>query len=714
VRTILVWSAVAALSVIVLPVGQALGQGADDTAERADDIEPEQPPRRQWLVPGPPPPPQQPGWFHLDRLGGYFEFEGRYEQQRRRRETTGRRFGFNLGAGTLRQRNVDWGFREKLALEVAGDIVHPHVFGFEGNLAFGLEQSHFRETVNARTDIDSDNGVLLDFDLRGRFLQGGALNGEVYARRADNRIPRRFLPSLDEERMVYGVALSLRSEVMPMRFSIERETVDRDGGFDVYDQEETRETRILYEADLLFSDTHTLAIRYEFNDLTEEIAGGDFQFRTRRHEWTLEDRIEFGSRRQHRLDTTLRLQEEKGPLARDLLEFSPRLQWSHRDNLTSYASYQFLKERYDRTGFESHRGEYTLIHQLFDSLTTTANLFGQYEKFDDDMKAYTYGASLRETYRKKNRWGVFRLELGYEWDQRKERGGENEVVQTRESGTFRDPHPIILREPFVDLPTVIVTNAQRTRLYLPIRDYVVARLGGTVAVHRVRSGDILEGDSVWISYKFRRPTRSRTDTQRFDARIEQQFDSGLRPYYEFNFRHQQIADPYDGAALAYVPVEDDLTRHRIGVDYTRDRWSAGAEFESEDNHYDPFDAIHLNGQWTVVQTDRMNGSLFAGYSRFYFDSPDNRDVDLLDLGFDGQFDLNERCSAQVAAAYRWENDSIDGVTHGVDLEATMVYLLGQTQIELTGEYDLLEIEGSRDDGFAVWFRVRRNLGDWLR
>jgi len=209
-------------------------------------------------------------------------------------------------------------------------------------------------------------------------------------------------------------------------------------------------------------------------------------------------------------------------------------------------------------------------------------------------------------------------------------------------------------------------------------------------------------------------TRARTDTQCFDARVEQQFKFGLRPYYEFNFRHQEISDPYANVPFGWGLVEDDLTRHRVGADFTRDRWSVGLEFESEDNHYDPFDAIHLTGQVTVLQTDRMNGALSASYSRFYFDAPDNRDVDLFDVGFDGQFDLNERFSAQLAAAYRWENDSIDGVTHGVDLEATLVYLLGQTQIELTGEYDLLEIDGSPDDGMGVWLRVRRNLGDWLR
>jgi len=714
VRKALVLLALAALGPVPFSGGPARAQTKEEADSLAGDPSAEGAAPRQWLVPGPPPPPRQPGWFHLHTLSGYLELEGYYDQQRRRRETSRSSGAFGLRPREFRQDNVDWGFREKLGVELGGDLFHPHAFSFDGTFSVGLEQSHFRETVYSTVEEDSDTGVLLDFDLRGRFLQSGALNGEVYARRSDNRIPRRFLPSLDEERTLFGTRLSLRSDLIPMQFTIERETVDRDGDLDVYDQEETKETRLIYEADVLFTDFHTLRVQYEFNDLAEEIAGGDFRYRTRHHEWLLEDQLEFGPARRHRLDTTFRLQQESGDLARDLAEFSPRLTLKHNDSLTSYLSYQFLKEQYDVSGFDSHRGEYTLVHQLYESLTSTATLFGQYEDFDDDLEVYTYGGLLREAYRKKNPLGVFRAEVGYQWDQRKERNGADQEIQTRESGTFQDPRPIILSEPHVVLSTVVVTNTDRTRLYLPVRDYLVTRVQNSVAVHRVPTGDIADDQSVWIYYKFRRPTRSRTDTQRLDARVEQQFRFGLRPYYEFNFRHQQVSDPYEDVAWGWGLVEDNLTRHRVGADFTRERWSAGVEYESEYNRYDPFDAIHVNGQVTVLQTDRLNGSLSAMYSRFDFSEPEERDVDLLDIGFDGQFDLDSRASLQFATAYRWENDSVDGVTHGVDLEATLVYLLGSTQIELTGEYDLLEIEGSPDDGMGVWLRVRRNFGDWLR
>jgi hypothetical protein len=282
-------------------------------------------------------------------------------------------------------------------------------------------------------------------------------------------------------------------------------------------------------------------------------------------------------------------------------------------------------------------------------------------------------------------------------------------VQVRESGTFRDPLPIYLTQMYALTSSVIVTSPDRSRFYVLGRDYVVSQVRNRTAVHRLPTGLIADGDSVLINYSYRRVTRSRIDNQRVDVRVEQQFDMGLRPYYEFNLREQQIRQPID-----FPFDEDNVARHRVGADYVRDRWSIGLEYEREDNSYDPFDAIHANGQWTVYRDVRLDTAVTANYSRFYFDSPDNRDVDLLDLGWDTSWTINPRTSTSLLTAYRWENDSVDGVTHGVDLTATLAHRIGQTEIEMTAEYDLLEFDESSDDGFSFWLRVRRNFGGLLR
>jgi len=697
--------------------GQAgLAKQGETPSEAAAD----QPPPRQWLIPGRAWEPKRPGWFHLNTLGGYLELEGRYEQQRYRRRTAQPYTDFfRREPREIRQRNTEWSFRELLGVELDGDIYHPNVFEFTGRFALGFEQVHFRETLFGYSDEDYDSGILANFDLRGRAFSGGALNAEVYARRAQNRIPRRFIPSLDEDRTLYGVNFALRSDIIPMRLTIEREKINLDGDAERFDEEDTDEVRISYGADINFTEHNVLHMSYDYNRLEEDISGSIAHFDTRRHEWTLEHEFDFGPQHQHSLDTTLRLQQEDGDLARDLFEFTPRLTLKHSDSLTTYWTYQLAKEEYDLIGVQTNRGDFTLVHQLYESLTSTVNVFGQHQDFDDGQLTNLYGAGFREAYTKKNRWGTFRAELGYQWDQLKESEGDQTFIRRQESGTFRDPLPIYLSEDNVVVPTVVVTNTQRTRRFIPFRDYIVTRIGSRAAIHRVASGNIADGDSVLVTYDFRRINRSRIETQRLDARLEQRFDGGLRPYYEFNFRRQHVRQPREFIDF-YFP--DDLERHRIGIDYTKDRWFAGIEYEHEDRSIDPFDALHLNGRWTFFRDNRITANLTGRFSHFNFTDNkdfrnltyDDRKVQLLDIGADAQFDISPKLSGNAAAYYRWENDSIEGVIHGVDLDGSLVYRIGRTQVELTAEYNLLTIEGSPDDGFGLWVRLRRDLGSWIR
>ncbi|HEY3244083.1 MAG TPA: hypothetical protein VGM03_12115 [Phycisphaerae bacterium] len=689
----------------------------DSDSQTEDDAQPadgESRPQRQWLVPGRPWEPQRPGCFHLDRLGGYIELEGRYEQERYHR-LGARPADFWLlpfPRHEVRQRNTEWGFREKFGVELQGDIYHPNIFEYEGRFAFGFEQIHFREELFGKPQTDNDSGVLLDFDLRGRAFSGGALNAEVYARRAQNRIPRRFIPSLDEERTLYGVNFSLRSDIIPMHLTIEREKVNLDGDAYRYDEEETDEVRLNYGADVIFTEQHVLHLTYDYNHLEEDVQGSSGHFDSRRHEWTLEDELTFGRQQQHRLDTTLRLQQEDGDLARDLFEFTPRLTLKHSDSLSTYWTYSLQKENYDRIGFVSNRGEFTLVHQLYQSLTSTVNLFGQNQDFDDGLRTNLYGAGFREAYTKKNAWGTFRAELGYQWDQLKQSEGDDVYVRRQESGTFRDPLPIYLSEYGALRYTIVVTNPQRSRYFVLGRDYLVMRIEGRTVLHRLATGSIADGDTVLITYDYRRNTRDRIDTQRVDARLEQQFTCGLRPYYEFDYRRQQVRQVYDYLDF-YTP--DDLERHRVGIDYTKDRWFAGIEYEHEDRTVDPFDALHLDGRWVAYRDNRLTANVTGRYSHFNFTGYDEaRDVDLLDLGVDTQFDVDPRLSGSMAAYYRWQNDSRSGVNHGVDVDGSLIYHIGRTRIELTAEYNLLTIAGTPDDGFGVWLRLRRELGDLLR
>ena len=67
----------------------------------------------------------------------------------------------------------------------------------------------------------------------------------------------------------------------------------------------------------------------------------------------------------------------------------------------------------------------------------------------------------------------------------------------------------------------------------------------------------------------------------------------------------------------------------------------------------------------------------------------------------------------TGAAYRWEDDSVGGETNGVDVECGLEFKRGYLTVDLTVEYDLLAIADNRDDGFAIFLNVRRDLSHLL-
>jgi len=55
----------------------------------------------------------------------------------------------------------------------------------------------------------------------------------------------------------------------------------------------------------------------------------------------------------------------------------------------------------------------------------------------------------------------------------------------------------------------------------------------------------------------------------------------------------------------------------------------------------------------------------------------------------------------------------DNVQTDVDLAAGLSYALGDLYVELSVEYDLLDLPNSKEDGFGVWLTVRREFPNLL-
>lgn len=646
---------------------------------------------------------QPPKYFSLDRLDAYLELEAEFYQTRVRSHPRYR-------SGKERsQTNRDLDFRERVGFSLAGSLLGQDVITYHGDLSFALTQSRFKERGTGFRDSDHDTGYLAEYDLRLNFFPGKILSGSVYGLRQDDRITRRFQPTLDERRTGFGGSLYFAHDRLPMELTYDYLETDRTGNRDNLDDEHFTESTLNYRAEWIVSEHHRFKFSYEHAETKQEYQGLRRPFETTRDLFIMEQELEFGNRHEHTLRNLVHWQEESGDFARDYFRIGPQLTLQHTDNLQTMYKYQFNRERYAGFDVESHRGEFQFVHQLYTNLVTTVTLFGEHEKYDDDVDMTEYGASADWQYNRKNPLGHFYANLAVGYDTQEVNGNDGLRVVLNESGTFRDPRPVILRNRNVVQSSIVITDATDHRVYLRGVDYFVSERRDAIFLTRLPTGRIDDGDTVFIDYLYRTPAGGQIDTVRVDFNLEQQFDNGLTPYYRFSYRNQE-----NDYSTGFAQYADRTDHHRIGARFEAKRYSLGAEFEVFDDTVEPFDAFHLDGLFHLLQAPENSLEASTRLSHYCFESDfDDRDVTIVDVEVDHHWQPHKDLSTFERLSFRWQDDSVAGITRGWSAEAGVEYVMGLFTAELSVEYDRLEIPGSREDDTGIYLRLRRDIPNVL-
>ena len=654
---------------------------------------------------------QRPGLLSLHQLDAYFELRGEFRHDRvdtDARDPTSR--------GRL-QKNREFQLEARVGLTLGGVIVDPGFLTFGADLSFALTRDRFRESgsdVLSRTDTDS--GTLELYDFRLNFLPGKKLSGSLYGLRQDNRIARRFQPTLDERRTTWGTSWTLADPTMPMELSYDSSRTDRSGNRDSRDDEQFEQRTLHFGLRWLDTQHHRIKLSFEHAETEQEFQGRPERFETTRDLLIVEDEREFGDRYQHSLRTLFRWQDESGDFARDILEIGPQLALKHSDNLQTLYRYQFNRERYAELDIDTHRADFQLVHQMYSNLTTTVDLFGLREDIVGDVDTTQWGGAMDLQYNRRNPYGHLYANLALAYDREDASGSDGRRLALNEAHTFRDPVDVTLRNRNAVASTIVVTDTSNRRLYREGVDYSILAQGTATRIRRIRTGAILDGDTVLIDYRFETPADGRLDTTRVDFSVEQRFTSGLTPYYRLSFRHQEddVSNDQQAGSSRFAGRADRTDHHRLGARYERPRYTLGAEFEIFDDTIDPYDAFHVNALLRLVQTPDRSLDASGRFSRLLFEGGfDDRNVTLIDLDLSHRWRLSDSMSTIHRLAYRFEDDSIAGDTHAWDVMAGFEYKVGDLLAEVSFRYDRLDLPGSEDEDFGIFFRLRRSIRDLL-
>ncbi len=645
--------------------------------------------------------PSQSRLLILNQTDAYLELQGDY---------THREVDTNRRSGTISQQNREWRVQERLGLTLGGSLIDPRFINFNTDLSLALTQQRFTEDSDFADFVDRDNGYLLRYDARMNFFQGQPVSGSVYGLRQEDRISRRFQSTLNQRRTGFGTSWQHTTDALTMELAYDYLETDRTGNADPRDDEHFTESRLRYGGDWRISEQQKLIFSYENATSKQAYQGSAGDFETTRDLLSLEHEWMFGPENRHELRTVLHWQEESGDFARDFFEIGPQLTLKHSDDLETLYKYQFNRERFEGLDVETQRLDFQLVHQAYTNLTTIVDVFGLYEDVENDINTTQYGASVDWQYNRRNRFGHLYANLAFAYDTEQVSGDNGERVILDESHTFRDPVNPVLRNRNVIVRTVVVTDPSNRRVFLRGVDYRVVIQGNAVQLERIETGRIADGDTVLVDYLFRTPADGQLDTMRTDFTIEQRFANGLTPYYRLSFRNQE-----DNGSSGFLRRADRTNHHRLGVNYQAKRYSLGFEYEIFDDTVDPYDAFHVRGRWGLVRKSDDTLNLATRFSRLLFEGGvDSRNVNLMDVSLDRRRRLSDSVSTIERAAFRWEDDSVAGMTKAWDVTAGLEFVVGDLLGELTVEYDRLSLPKSEEDNFGVYVRVRREFTNVLR
>jgi len=647
----------------------------------------------------PPEPPRE--RFGLEFTDLYIGLDTEYQRRRvqttipRRRDTT--------------HRNEDLRFIERTGLSLAGFAYDPGLLEYRAALEFGMTQGRFREESELWTRSESDHGFLTQFDINVDILKAKPLSFNLYARRADVRVPRRFLPSLREERTETGVTGLYVGKDFTTEAAFSWRDVERYGNRLNEDDEELETSRFYIDHRWKISDTHRIRLLYDHERDESTYQGSRFRFRTQRDEVRVEDELLFGPDNKHRFDAYFRYNAEKGDLARDVLEFVPRLSLQHTDTFKTmhrYSLYQF-----DQSEIKSTQNKFDsqAVWQATDTLRLTADGYGMHENIDDDIDIYQFGGLLDAYYQQPTSLGELAANVNVGFDNARTAGDAGRRFVRGEGHALGGSRPVFLRQRGVIPGSVVAYNANRSLLFVPGVDYTVVVVAGRASVARTWTGRIAQNEIVYFDYAYSVPAHGEIQSYRTDLLIEHRFTFGLTPYYALEARCQETE-----YSLATPWVRDNQHRHRLGARYEQDRFWLSGEYEIFDDSVLPYHAAHFNGRASILRGPTHNVDLAAILSRYVFDREyDDRKTWWAESNLTARSRLLEYLWVKSAATYHFENDTRDGDTHGIDLETGFELRRGYLIVELVVEYDMLSLPRGEDQSVGLFLNVRRDLSHLL-
>ncbi len=592
--------------------------------------------------------------------------------------------------------------RETLDLFGQASIGHKNLLHLTGTVQIGLEERDIRSESTGLFTRESD--IVNLYDVSARILGNGPVPLTIYSRRQQSTLDRAFAGTIDDTLTETGAIAEFRSETAPTTiqyFHREHEQNDALGRGTTTVVQDT----LTAQSGIRLADGQRLDINYTF-DRIEETQADSFADSYDRHDANIIHTLDFGGEtRPHQLRSSLRLYDQSGSFSQQNLRLDELLLLRHTDRLET--RYNVTVDQQQRGGQEQrlYRGEASIRHHLFDSLTSTASIGAQRLEAPEDFGSDELFVSGGLDYTKLVPKGRFDASAGasYNSQHNSARGGTISVFN--EPHLFNDPFPIVLSRRNIVPGSIVVTPIGGFPSFVEGFDYTV-RIFPDRAELRIPPGSAIEdGQTVLASYDIGPEPESDIDTTgtsfAFRYSLTEGALTGLGVYTNYRTLDQSINTANPG-----LFVLDDVRTLVVGVEYVRAGFDVSLEHESRDSTVDPFEANRLQALYQQALGRDSAVSLQYTHEEIDYSIQSNRvTFDRLTARWNQRFDDDLDVNARLE--YRNERNELSGNSEGFDQILGFTWHRGQTTVYGSVRNGFLNGEGADSTSQRFQIGIRR-------
>ena len=495
-------------------------------------------------------------------------FNGGFEEQRTGRILTGR-----------------------ISLDTKSYIWHPNLMIIDLNLDYypGIQKDQFIVAPD-RSEVRSLEKIY----GRVTLFNERPVSLTAYYNYNHNYINRELTTDVDYYRKLYGTSLILRNDFLPARLEY---TNDRWRQFELQTNREftNKSSKIRAEVNKSFSSRDRGKLIYAYKDFIRTYAWNS-EVHNKISSLNFSENIYFNERRTNSLLANIWVYNQAGTQAFDRLQAIGRLNYDLLWNLKFRANYNYFEYSNPLIGTIQSTYDGQLQHQLFESLTSTFSY--QYA----DIRHTDY-LRLRKTlelgFKYKKMIPTGHLRLFYNYRNRKE-DWENRDYYLRvvdEEHKMNDDEIILLDYPYVNIESVVVTDALNSIIYEENVDYVLIKRDIYVEIQRIPGGRIAPGSMVYVDY---------IAEQKLDSKytgITEGYGAGITLFgrlIEMYYRKNDLN--YDNVRLAEYKILKVFNQQVFGVKFSFWRILLGYEHDDFKSNIVPYRSnryyFSLNGYAT--------------------------------------------------------------------------------------------------------------------